>query len=105
MKVAVFSSHKFEMPYLIKALSNGNIVRFTEQELNENSVLFAESCEAVALFTSDKADAEALERLAALGIRYIALRSVGFDHVDLKKAKTVKYKDSQCCCLLTLCCC
>ncbi len=92
MKVAVFSSHNFEMPYLRKALSNTNDIKFIDLELNENSVSFAEGCEAIALFTSDKADKGILESLKTLGVKYIVLRSVGFDHVDLKKAKDLNIK-------------
>lgn len=32
-------------------------------------------------------DADMLERFYAVGVRYIATRSIGFDHIDLKKAK------------------
>ncbi|MEO6302717.1 MAG: 2-hydroxyacid dehydrogenase [Bacteroidia bacterium] len=92
MKIAVFSSHKFELPYLSDVLSKYHTLKITEQELNENSFNFAASCDAVSLFTSDKADSAILEKLAALGIKYIALRSVGFDHVDLKKAKELNIK-------------
>ncbi|MBI3518854.1 MAG: 2-hydroxyacid dehydrogenase, partial [Bacteroidetes bacterium] len=50
----------------------------------------AKSCQAVSLFTSDKADASVLQTLAGYGVKYIALRSVGFDHVDLKEAKRLQ---------------
>lgn len=32
-------------------------------------------------------DADMLERFYAVGVRYIATRSIGFDHIDLQKAK------------------
>ncbi len=89
MKIAVYSCHNFEMPFLEKYLLTGNKVIFIEQELNEYTVALANSCEAVSLFTSDKADANVLEKLSALGIKYIALRSVGFDHVDIAKARSL----------------
>ncbi len=89
MKIAVFSSHNFEMPYLTKALLNKNDIKFTDLELNENSFSFAEGCEAVSLFTTDKADKNILESLKILGVKYIVLRSVGFDHVDLISAKEI----------------
>ncbi len=92
MKVAVFSSHKFELPYLEKAFASNHEITFIEKELREETAELAKGCEAVALFTSDKADAAVLEKLAALGIRSIALRSVGFDHVDLKEAKLLNIK-------------
>lgn len=91
MKLTVFSTHLFEMPYLTDPLSQ-HAATFTERELNESTFSIAEGSEAIALFTSDKADGPVLEKLAACGVKYIALRSVGFDHVDLKKAKELNIK-------------
>jgi D-lactate dehydrogenase len=47
----------------------------------------AEGCEAACLFVNDRADAAALEALAAGGVRLLALRSAGYNHVDLVAAK------------------
>lgn len=80
------------MPYLEKAFASNHEITFIEKELREETAELAKGCEAVALFLSDKADAAVLEKLAALGIRSIALRSVGFDHVDLKEAKLLNIK-------------
>ncbi len=41
---------------------------------------------AVSLFVNDQADAAALEQLAAVGVRHLALRSAGYNHVDLEAA-------------------
>lgn len=91
MKLTVFSTHLFEMPYLTDPLSQHATI-FTERELSESTFDIAEGSNAIALFTSDKADAPILEKLAACGVKYIALRSAGFDHVDLKKAKELNIK-------------
>lgn len=40
----------------------------------------------MALFTSDNASAEVLETFSDCRVKFIALRSVGYDHVDLAKA-------------------
>lgn len=91
MKVAVYSTHQFDKPFLIKAAEHHELV-FIDQELNANNTHLARSCEAVALFTSDNASAEIIEKLATLHVKYIVLRSVGFDHVDLKKANELGLK-------------
>ena len=90
MKTAIFSAHKFELPYLKAAFPADQKFIFIEEPLNENTVHKAQSCDAVSLFTSDKADAGMLNQLATIGIKHIALRSVGFDHVDLKEAKQLQ---------------
>lgn len=91
MKTTIFSTHPFERAYLSGSLSQ-HALTFTEKELSESTLSAAEGSEAVALFTSDKANGPVLEKLAAYGIKYIALRSVGFDHVDLFKAKELNMK-------------
>ena len=91
MKVAVYSTHPFDKPYLVSAAGKHELL-FIDQELDENNTQLARSCNAVALFTSDHASAEVLEKLAQLSVKYIALRSVGYDHVDLKKAAELGLK-------------
>ena len=52
----------------------------------------AKGYEAVALFTSDNASSAVLQKLYDNGVKFIALRSVGYDHVDLAKAKQLNIK-------------
>jgi D-lactate dehydrogenase len=92
MKIAVYSTHAFEKAYLSHALCNAHKLIFIEEELNEHTAEKALACDAVSLFTSDQANASVIQKLVSLGIKYIALRSVGFDHVDLQKAKELTLK-------------
>jgi D-lactate dehydrogenase len=48
------------------------------------TVKLAEGFEGISIFTTDKSDT-VLEKLYLCGVRYIALRSVGSDNVDIKK--------------------
>jgi D-lactate dehydrogenase len=50
-------------------------------------VALAEQHEVVCAFINDDLGAPVLERLAAGGTRLIALRSAGYNHVDLAAAK------------------
>ncbi len=87
MKVLVYSIHGFDQPFLEKAAAGNHQLVFTEQTLNDSTASMASGYEAVALFTSDNASAQVIKILHSLGVKYIALRSVGFDHVDLKQAE------------------
>lgn len=87
MKTLVYSIHHFEKPFLEKANNGKHELLFTEQPLSENTSELAMGCEAVALFTSDNASEKVLDKLYDYGVKFIALRSVGYDHVDLAKAK------------------
>lgn len=86
MKVTVFSSFEYERPYLQKALAEHQL-EFVESALSAETAHLAKGSQAVCLFTADDASAPVLEKLAGQGVKYIALRSVGFDHVDVPSAK------------------
>ena len=89
MKTAVFSMHAFENEYLVKANEGKHELILIENNLTKQSAILAQNCEAISLFTSDDASAEVLDILHDLGIRHIALRSAGFNHVDLERAKAL----------------
>jgi D-lactate dehydrogenase len=65
---------------------------FTEKTLNENTTKLAKGFNAVSIFISDDAAAPILEKLYACGVMYIALRTVGHDHVNLAKAHSLGIK-------------
>lgn len=90
MKIAIYSSHNFEKDYLVNANQNKHDLKFINSKLTETNIDLAKGCEAVSLFVSDDASATVLNKLAKIGIKYIALRSVGFNHVDLKVATDLK---------------
>lgn len=86
MKVFVYSARPYDQPILQEAQGIHELL-FTEKRLTQETAFYADGCDAVALFTCDDASAPVLEKLNKCGVKYIALRSVGFDHVDLRKAE------------------
>lgn len=88
MEVAVFSAREYEQTRLRHALAGGVCrPRFFTEALSLDTVTLAEGCRAVCIFVNDRADAEMLERLSAMGIRLLALRCAGTNHVDLPAAR------------------
>lgn len=85
MKVFVYSAHAYDTPALQAAAGNNEFL-FTDKNLTAGTAHFADGCEGVAIFTSDDASGLVLERLHTHGVKYLLLRSVGYDHVDLEKA-------------------
>ncbi len=83
MKIFVFSAHAYEIPFLEKAATGKHELIFTNKKLSLETADLALGFEAVALFTADDASASIVEKLQSNGIRYFALRSAGYDHVDL----------------------
>jgi D-lactate dehydrogenase len=86
MKIAVFSANAYELTFITKAFQNQHELIFINAALDEQSADLAEGCKAVMLFTSDSAGATVLTKLSEKGVKYIGLRSVGYDHVDLNVA-------------------
>jgi D-lactate dehydrogenase len=92
MKTLIYSIHGFDRPFLEKAAKGKHELFFTEEPLNESTADLARGFESAALFTSDNGSAAVLEKIARYGVKYIALRSVGHDHVDLTRAKQLGIK-------------
>ena len=88
MKVAVFSTKSYDRRFLEAANRDaGHRLVFLESHLNEITAAAADGAEAVCIFVNDDAGAAALEALHRQGVRLVALRSAGFNNVDLARAK------------------
>lgn len=87
MKVAVYSYKPFEHLHISEAEKLGISSVIITQRLTKDTVIYAVNCEAVSLFSSDDASDNVLELLHAIGVKYIALRSTGYNHVDIEKAE------------------
>lgn len=92
MKVLIYSTHGFDKSFIEKEAQGKHELFFSEDPLNESTVYLAKGFDAVALFTSDIASEKVLEKLHDFGVKYIALRSVGYDHVAISKAKDLGIK-------------
>lgn len=88
MRVAVFSSKSYDRETLSGANAAGrHSLTFLEPRLTPQSVKLAAGFEAVCCFVNDQLSATVLEELAAGGTRLVALRSAGFNNVDLAAAE------------------
>jgi D-lactate dehydrogenase len=87
MKVAVFDTHQFDRDALELANRRfGHALSFFEPRLTRETAALAAGFEAVCPFVNDRLDAVTLTTLHAGGVRLIALRSAGFNNVDLDAA-------------------
>lgn len=86
MRVAVYSTKRYDRSALTAAILERHDLVFLEPRLDLHTAGLAAGCEAVCLFVNDDASAPVLERLAQVGVRYLALRSTGYNHVDLSAA-------------------
>ena len=89
MRVIIFSTHGFEKEFLLSANQQRHELVFIEVSLSSHTVHLAQGFDAVSIFVNDKASTLIIDELYKLGVRNIALRSAGFNHVDYKRAKEV----------------
>jgi D-lactate dehydrogenase len=88
MIVAVFDTHRFDRIALEKENARlGHELHFFGARLEARTAKLAAKSEAICAFVNDVLDRETLVALAALGVRLIALRSAGYNHVDLAAAR------------------
>ena len=87
MDVAVFSTKPYDEQSLRAADPEGvHKWVFLDPRLTADTAALAAGHDAVCAFVNDVLDAEVLATVAAGGTRLIALRSAGFNHVDLAAA-------------------
>lgn len=90
MRTLLFSSQNYDRDsFLAARLPGGVELHFQPARLNLDTVELAHHCPVVCAFINDDLSAPVLEQLAAGGTRLIALRSAGYNHVDLATARTL----------------
>lgn len=87
MKVAVFSTMPYDREFLERANRHHrhDLVYF-EPRLTPSTAALAAGFSAICAFVNDQLNAEVLQTLRRGGTELIALRSAGFNHVDLRAA-------------------
>lgn len=92
MKLAVFSTHKFEQKYLEQAFSGRHEARYISTSLSAETASLAQGSLAVSIFVNDTASAGVLRILSKLGVKFLVLRSAGYNNVDLEEAKKLNLR-------------
>ena len=87
IKVAFFDAKAYDKPSFEHYGSEHDMqFRFLETKLNEDTVELARGCDAVCVFVNDTVNAAAIDKLYAMGMKLIALRSAGYNNVDVQAA-------------------
>lgn len=88
MRVAFFSTKPYDVSFFQEANQEfGHELVFLEPRLTEETAQLARGCPAVCAFVNDELNARALDRLAQNEVRLIAMRSAGYNNVDLDAAE------------------
>lgn len=88
MRIMLFSSQPYDRDsFSAASLPAGCQLSFQHTHLGPDTAALAKDCAVVCAFINDDLSAPVLQQLAAGGTRLIALRSAGYNHVDLKAAQ------------------
>ena len=93
MKIAFFDCHPFEREAFDRANEKSNHeIHYIETRLQESTAALAAGYPCVCAFANDCLNSQVLAILKSGGTKLIALRSAGFNHVDLAAAKSLDLK-------------
>jgi len=91
MKIAVFDSRTYDIAALEAENQRfGFALTFFEARLTNQTAGLAAGYDVVCSFVNDRVDAATLETMKRGGVRLIALRSAGYNHVDLAAAERLE---------------
>jgi D-lactate dehydrogenase len=93
MKIAVFSTKSYDRSYMEAANEEiGHELTFFEAKLDERTAPLAQGYPCVCVFVNDNLNAHVLLQLERGGTKLLALRSAGFNHVDLMAAHQLGFQ-------------
>jgi len=88
LRVAVFSTKPYDRAFLQRVnAQHGHELTFFEPRLTQETASLADGFPVLGAFVNDQVNAAVLDRLAPKGLRLVALRSAGFNNVDLAAAQ------------------
>ena len=88
MKIAFFSTKKYDRQSFNEQIENHpHSITYFEDILSTETVALAKGFDAVCIFVNNPVNRELIQKLSEINIEAIALRSAGFNHVDLKAAQ------------------
>ncbi len=88
MKIAFFSTKTYDRTYFDPQVKNSqHEITYFEDILTVKTATLVKGYDAVCVFVNNKVDKPLLEKISEYGVKVIALRSAGFNHVDLEAAQ------------------
>jgi D-lactate dehydrogenase len=87
MKVTVFSTKPYDRQFLDEANAGRHELHYLDCRLSVATAALAKGSSAVCLFANDHANATTMMAFDHMGIRLVALRSAGFNNVDLQAVR------------------
>jgi len=87
-KIAFFDTKPYDRKFFNRVNQKHNFnIKYFKFHLNADNVILTKGYNVVVIFVNDFINKEIIEKLAEYGVKLIALRSAGFNNVDLKAAQ------------------
>lgn len=88
--LSVFDTKPYDVEYLKEAAGRvGLNLRFHDFRMEQPTIPAVQGATSACIFVNDCADAAALAEMQRCGVGHLALRSAGFNHVDLEAARSL----------------
>lgn len=93
MKIAIFEKRPYEEELInnFKAQYDMDIVS-TDEILDEKTIHLCKDADGITTLGYSKLNAELLDKIKEYGVKYIATRTIGYNHYDIKHAKELGFK-------------
>ncbi|MGC1514040.1 MAG: 2-hydroxyacid dehydrogenase [Maribacter sp.] len=92
MKLLVYSDKAFEVPFLKDANTADLKITYLKEALDTETAIKAMGYQAISIFSGDDASAIVLEKLWDLGVKFITIRSSGYNNLNIKAAKRLGFR-------------
>ncbi|MGD1822377.1 MAG: 2-hydroxyacid dehydrogenase [Pleomorphochaeta sp.] len=86
MKIAFFDTKKYDKKWFEKYKSNEDEIVYFESRLNAKNYFLVKGFEVVIAFVNDELDKRVIKGIADLGVKLLAMRSAGYNNVNIKSA-------------------
>lgn len=94
MKIAAFEVQDHEKKNFDAAISRGLEVAIHSENLTPDNLSLVKGCTGICILGHSVIDGTLMEELHRAGVKYIATRTIGFNHIDVKAAKKLGIKVS-----------
>lgn len=85
-KIAFYDAKPYDKIWF-ERLNPGYTLKWFETKLDQETAPLADTCDVVCAFVHDTLDRETLSTLKRFGVRAVALRCAGYNHVDIQAAE------------------
>ncbi|AMX02277.1 2-hydroxyacid dehydrogenase [Microbulbifer thermotolerans] len=87
MKIAIYNARRYDKQYFDSFNRQfDHELHYIDTHLDSDTLILSDGAEAICVFVNDPVQRPLLEKMRNQGVKMLALRSAGFNHVDIRAA-------------------